>query len=49
MNDLKASLRSMNIGEGVAMKALNNFNPEKSVEASKNSNNLHLFDDKVSK
>lgn len=47
MNDLKASLKSMNVGEGFAMKALNNFNPENSVEASKNSNNNRLFDEKV--
>ena len=37
----------MNVGEGSAMKALNSFNPDNSVEASKNSNNMHLFDDKV--
>ena len=47
MNSLKASLKNMNVGEGSAMKALNSFNPDNSVEASKNSNNMHLFDDKV--
>ena len=47
MSNLKASIKSLNLGDGYAMKALNNFDANKSIEASKLFNNMKLLEEKV--